>query len=320
MKISVVIPAYNIENYIKRAIDSVLAQTRPADEIIIVDDGSTDATADKIKSYGNKVRYIYQKNKGLSGARNTGILEAKHDWIAFLDGDDEWLPEKLKLQSELAMRNPELSWVGGNFYSCQYRNGAALKPKMNDLQQAQARKEMENTDFFEEYFTAFGVGASGHPDTMVIRKDALVQVGLFCEDLVIFEDNDMWSRLAYLNFKYGFVFEAVAIYYLAVPQSLTQKHVDFCFVDDYMQRHLKLSREAGKLEEFQRCATGLISSRAHFLMSHAKGRQVRQLIQKYGDLLAPSFRMSCYVGSFCPIIWNYKEMIKKYIRSALRRN
>ncbi|MHC4386164.1 MAG: glycosyltransferase family 2 protein, partial [Planctomycetota bacterium] len=107
MKISVVIPAYNIEDYIERAIDSVLAQTRQPEEIIVVDDGSTDATAQKIKAYGDQVRYIHQANKGLSGARNTGIRQAQNEWVAFLDGDDEWLPEKLQLQSELLTRNPE---------------------------------------------------------------------------------------------------------------------------------------------------------------------------------------------------------------------
>ncbi|MHC5190567.1 MAG: glycosyltransferase family 2 protein, partial [Planctomycetota bacterium] len=84
MKISVVIPAYNAEKHIARAIDSVLAQTRPADEIIVVDDGSTDATAEVVRSYGEKVIFIQQENAGVSVARNAGIEAASGDWIAFL--------------------------------------------------------------------------------------------------------------------------------------------------------------------------------------------------------------------------------------------
>ncbi len=87
--VSVVIPAYNAEKYIGRAIDSVLAQTRQPDEIIVVDDGSTDNTPNAIKSYGSKVYYIHQENGGASVARNTGIEAAKSEWIAFLDADDE---------------------------------------------------------------------------------------------------------------------------------------------------------------------------------------------------------------------------------------
>ena len=102
--ISAVIPAYNAEKYITRAIDSVLGQTRPVDEIIIVDDGSTDNTAEAIKRYGDKIQYIYQENAGVSAARNTGIKAAATDWIAFLDADDEWLPERIQLQVELLKR------------------------------------------------------------------------------------------------------------------------------------------------------------------------------------------------------------------------
>ncbi|MCK4960446.1 MAG: glycosyltransferase family 2 protein, partial [Planctomycetes bacterium] len=89
--VSVVIAAYNAEKYIQRAIDSVLAQSLPADEIIVVDDGSTDNTGDAVKHYGSKVRYIYQENAGPASARNTAIEAATGTWIAFLDADDEWL-------------------------------------------------------------------------------------------------------------------------------------------------------------------------------------------------------------------------------------
>ena len=116
--VSVIIPAHNASEYIGRAIESVLAQTRKPDEIIVVDDGSTDDTARIIADYGSKVIYIQQENAGPSVARNTGIEAATSEWIAFLDADDEWIPEKLELQTELLGRNTNLVWTTANFIRC----------------------------------------------------------------------------------------------------------------------------------------------------------------------------------------------------------
>ena len=113
MSISVIIPAYNAEQHISRAIDSVLAQTHPADEIIAVDDGSTDDTGQILRSYGRQLRYIGQENGGAGAARNTGIKAARGEWIAFLDADDEWLPEKLKCQADHLRRHSTFVGRGG---------------------------------------------------------------------------------------------------------------------------------------------------------------------------------------------------------------
>jgi len=94
--ISAVIPTFNRERTICRAIDSILSQTYLPKEIIIIDDGSTDRTRERFKKNSHKIRYIYQRNEGVSSARNRGILESKYDWIAFLDSDDYWLPDHLE--------------------------------------------------------------------------------------------------------------------------------------------------------------------------------------------------------------------------------
>jgi glycosyltransferase involved in cell wall biosynthesis len=96
--ISVVIPVFNAERYIAQAIDSVLGQTLAADEIVVVDDGSTDATAEIVRRYQHRVKYRVQQNQGPGAARNLGIRETTGDLLAFLDADDLWLPEKLRLQ------------------------------------------------------------------------------------------------------------------------------------------------------------------------------------------------------------------------------
>ena len=98
-KISVIIPTYQHADFLGDAIDSVLAQTYKDYELIIVDDGSTDGTREIVAAYGNQIKYIYQDNRGLSAARNTGILASKGEYIGLLDADDVWLPNKLEMEN-----------------------------------------------------------------------------------------------------------------------------------------------------------------------------------------------------------------------------
>ena len=98
MFVSVIIPTFNRKNFVPKAIESVLKQSYKKYEIIIVDDGSGDGTQDYVGSNFPMVRLISQSNRGVSAARNTGILHSKGDWIAFLDSDDQWLPKKLEYQ------------------------------------------------------------------------------------------------------------------------------------------------------------------------------------------------------------------------------
>ena len=97
--IAVIIPTYNYASGINQAITSVLNQTLPAVEIIVVDDGSTDDTRNTLDTYGSRIRYLYQQNRGASAARNAGVLAANCEWVAFLDHDDEWYPTKLACQA-----------------------------------------------------------------------------------------------------------------------------------------------------------------------------------------------------------------------------
>ena len=97
--VSVVIPTLNHGRYIRRAIDSVLAQTKAPDEVVVVDDGSTDDTEEVLASYGNAIQYVYQDNQGVSAARNTGIRLSTSNWVAFLDADDDWLNTNYRASS-----------------------------------------------------------------------------------------------------------------------------------------------------------------------------------------------------------------------------
>ena len=116
MNVSAIIPTFNRRSYLRRAIDSVLAQTLPVDEIIVVDDGSTDGTADAVAVwYGEQVRVVRQENSGVSGARRRGIREARGEWIAFLDSDDEWTSDRNKELLNAAAQLPaDVAWIFGD--------------------------------------------------------------------------------------------------------------------------------------------------------------------------------------------------------------
>jgi glycosyltransferase involved in cell wall biosynthesis len=113
---SVIIASYNAAATLSKAINSVLAQTYPAYEIIIVDDGSSDDTALVAKGHGNKIRYHFQKNAGVSSARNKGAELAQGDWLAFLDADDWYYPQRLQHHAELLQRHPDLDFLIGDYH------------------------------------------------------------------------------------------------------------------------------------------------------------------------------------------------------------
>jgi glycosyltransferase involved in cell wall biosynthesis len=104
--VSVIVPAYNAELYIDEALQSALGQTHEHLEVIVVDDGSTDETADRVRAYGSRVGYIRQSNTGVGAARNRGVAASSGDYIAFLDADDVWRPQKLEMQLAVATRHP----------------------------------------------------------------------------------------------------------------------------------------------------------------------------------------------------------------------
>src|SRR5216684_2749892 len=116
MKVSAVIPAFNRRELLPRAINSALAQTVPVDEILVVDDGSTDGSADFVQAqYRDSVRVVRQANTGVAGARRRGIQEARGEWIAFLDSDDEWTPDRNRELLQAAEHVPaDVAWIFGD--------------------------------------------------------------------------------------------------------------------------------------------------------------------------------------------------------------
>jgi glycosyltransferase involved in cell wall biosynthesis len=183
--VSVVIPAYNSASTLSRSIDSVLAQTWAAREIIVVDDGSTDATANVIASYGDRVRGIRQANAGPSAARNRGIEAAHGEYVAFLDADDYWLPAKLERQVALLAAQPELG-----FCSTATRVVDPAGTHVGDWPCSEVEGPLLETLFMHS------AAVSGSTSGVLARRALLQAAGGFDENLRGFEDPDLWIRLA----------------------------------------------------------------------------------------------------------------------------
>ncbi|MCB6179842.1 glycosyltransferase family 2 protein [Rhodobacter sp. Har01] len=188
--VSVVIPTYNRRMLVPRAIDSVLAQTRPADEIIVVDDGSSDGTeAALAERFGSRIRYVAQANQGVAAARNHGISLARFDLVAFLDSDDVWRPEKLALQVP-AMADPGVVLSATNWA---WENA----PDAGRFQQlGHASPHPVETDRAPLFQLCHRRGHGLLIQTCLVRRAALTRIGGFDATLRISEDMDLLFRLA----------------------------------------------------------------------------------------------------------------------------
>jgi len=289
--VSAVIPAYNIGKLVARAIDSVLAQTHKADEIIVVDDGSTDDTASVIKNYGPKVRYVYQDNLGLAGARNTGIRAATCEWVAFLDGDDEWLSDNLSLQMALLKRNPDMVWSAGNYINClcnENRRRPYIRPD-------KGRKLLSGKDYFDDFFDAYMHDAAGNANTMLIKRQILHEAELFRQELPFAEDTDLWFRMAMRWPQIGFVHQPVAVYHLHRPGSLmdfTQSAKRLEVICDIVERSAGLAKEHDRMDKFAPCADFLLRRVIRSsLFEYRMAGLVEDMLQRFDELLSVRYKM-----------------------------
>ena len=181
LNVSVIIPTYNRKNLLKRALHSVSSQTFVPQEIIVVDDGSSDGTKDWVLERFPYVRYIYQDNSGVSSARNAGIKEAKGLWIAFLDSDDEWMPDKLEKQ-ERVINDSKEAWL------C-HTNEVWVR---NNVRVNQMKKHQKYGGYiFENCLDICRIS----PSSVLIKKEVFEMVGLFDESLKVCEDYDLWLRI-----------------------------------------------------------------------------------------------------------------------------
>jgi glycosyltransferase involved in cell wall biosynthesis len=196
--ISVILPAYNQGHYLGEAIQSVIDQTYPDFELIVVDDGSTDKTAQVACSFLDpRVHYIHQENRGLSAARNTGILHSSGEFLTFLDSDDLFVADKLETLLNVMQRDPGLGFVAGQAVLIDENALPLGKVFDTPLPENPVRLLLWNPL---------------HVCSVMLRRDWQEKVGLFDEGLHAYEDWDMWLRLARVGCRMGWVPHPVSLY------------------------------------------------------------------------------------------------------------
>ena len=204
--VSVVIPTFNRCELVLEAIDSVLAQTYPSLEVLVIDDGSTDGTGEAVAArYARepRVRYTWQTNAERSTARNAGIEQARGEFVAFLDSDDCWLPKKLEKQLAVLAADPSLDLVHTDF---------AISSGLEPTPMAAARAACEGVmqgHLFPSLLQSDPIGTL----TVVVRRSALTERGAFSTDrrIIPFEDWELWTRITYRS-RVGYVPERLAVY------------------------------------------------------------------------------------------------------------
>jgi glycosyltransferase involved in cell wall biosynthesis len=179
--VSVIIPTFNRWPLLGEAVESVLAQDYVDYELIVVDDGSTDETAGRLNQFGSRLRFFTQANRGVSSARNLGARHARGDYLAFLDSDDLWLPQKLAVQIVFMMQNPTVQICQTN--EIWIRHGVRVNPK--------ARHQKPSGDIFLPSLELCLVS----PSAVMLRRDLFEQLCGFDENFPVCEDYDLWLRI-----------------------------------------------------------------------------------------------------------------------------
>lgn len=271
--VSVIVPVYNREKYLKKALDSIIEQTFKNFEIIAVDDGSTDSSLSILYDYQErfpeKIVVISQKNAGPSVARNKAIMAAQGKYIAFLDSDDTWAPNKIECQLPLFNNHQNVAFVYSGYYTTN-EHGDILETKLPDPQ--------FEGDIYEKLWVLSNNISGG---TLMVEKEKLLEVGLFDPDLGGAENLDLRIRLSQVG----------DVYYCPEPLYFYQKHSE------------SLTSNSENMDNFQ-----LKLLEKHFGKSGEKNRKLWKLIRSQqlyflgGDLLQQGNCIKASVNFFQSIL------------------
>jgi glycosyltransferase involved in cell wall biosynthesis len=272
-KVSVIIPAYNRLPMLKEAVDSVLAQDFEDFELIVVDDGSTDGTADEMKRYGGRVRLLrHPENRGVSAARNRGILNAKGKYIAFLDSDDLWVKGKLKIQVAFLEDNPHYPicytdeiWI---------RRGKRVNPK---------NKHAKYSGWIFEKCLPLCIIS---PSSAMMRKTLFSKVGLFDEALPVCEDYDLWLRIS-ARFPIFFIKRKLIVKRGGHPDQLSQRswgndRYRVIALEKVLSEPHLIQEERGMVLEEMKKKCKILSEGFFRRGNEIEGRFYQEIMKRYG--------------------------------------
>lgn len=251
-EVSVIITTFNRSNYLEEALRSVLNQTYSDFEIIIVDDGSTDNTREVVRRFNDsRIKYIFQENKGVGAARNTGVRASKGRFIAFLDADDLWLPEKLELQVQSLKTNIRAAIV----YTDMYFFGA-IEPQTPET----FFKSMKWPPPRGKVLDKMAIRSFGLPSTLLVKSEVFDKIGLFDEKLPYCDDYDMLIRMsAYFEFE---VIPFPLVKYRLHPDQISRN------IEPVILNHLTVFKKALQLPVIDRNLLKVFKGRAAWFHLH----------------------------------------------------
>ncbi len=276
MQVSVIIPVYNRRQTLPRALESVIAQLHPAAEIIVVDDGSEDGTAQMVRQQYPDVQLIEQPNKGVSAARNAGIRAAKYGWIALLDSDDEWLPQKLSRILQAHEKQPDLLlWHSDEIW---VRNGTRVNP-MN-------KHAKQGGNIFKHCLPLCVIS----PSAAVIHRKVFSEIGWFDEALPACEDYDYWLRFCH-RYEVGYIEQPLIRKYGGHADQLSRKHWGM----DRFRIHAldKLLQQKTITPTQRELACQMLIKKTGILLKGARKHQNQSIIEQFEPLLQQYGNSSC---------------------------
>lgn len=263
--ISVIVPTFNRAGLLQRALHSVIGQSLPAKEIIVVDDRSTDETEAVVRSGFPEIIYIKQpKHEGVSRARNRGIAQARGEWLAFLDSDDEWLPQKLQWQWRTQEQRPEFKichtdeiWI---------RRGRRVNPMV---------KHAKHGGWIFRYCLPRCVIS---PSAVLVHRSLMDEVGTFDERLPVCEDYDLWLRIC-ARHPVLYVADPLIIKYGGHADQLSRR---FWGMDRFRVQALeKIIRAGGLSHADQVAAIEMLLEKIAIVLQGARKRGNQALIEEY---------------------------------------
>jgi glycosyltransferase involved in cell wall biosynthesis len=315
MRVSAVIPTFNRRDYIRRAIDSILAQTVPVDEVIIVDDGSTDGTAEAVEAwYGSQVRIVKQENGGVSAARRRGVREAKGEWIAFLDSDDEWSSTRNAELLDAAARVPsDVAWIFGDLQVVtDAGNGATLFEEFG-------LKVEESPQVFADSLSVQYPFQFCMLQGSFIRRTALIELGCFTVGLI--SDDDLLAGFQVAcRYRFAAIRNVVGKYFRTSDLAASSVVVNGIYgPDHYRSRMLcfELVIKSGRKRPWNRDYASAVQGLCKLLASQGRPSRSLALQQfRYGGFSAKgiAFLGAAMLGGRGIQTWNAIGAFRRTLR------
>jgi glycosyltransferase involved in cell wall biosynthesis len=276
--VTVVIPLFNKATDVERTVRSVLAQSQPDFELIVVDDGSTDGGGDVVRAIGDpRIRTIRQANAGVSAARNRGIAEAATDLVALLDADDEWRPDFLRSVLELRSRFPQAGLWAAGYLMAPPDSGPLKQPQLRGVPTA------PEGGLIDDFFVCLRKDCPVCSSNVLGRRSIFEALGGFAVGEKLSEDWDMWARIA-LRYRVAFLPEVQAVYHLDASNR-AMLALRYSGEETRLARTLRDAIASGRFEHTTReqlaaILSGHLSRVAKACMAAGRGARARELLSE----------------------------------------